>query len=503
MSLNDAKIVNLPEIDADNRHLPEITKQAWDALLQANEPPYLFIYANNMVRLVKGDNGRVYFDHLDKNKLKYELARCANFYTTKNGAQEPALPPNHVVTDMLSDPNPPLLVLERIVNAPIFSENSQLHTRLGYCPLTKCYLNFSDASVIQDVPMFPSEAEITLAREIINEPLNDFPFISQAEKTHAISLYLSPFVRDMILGPVPIYIVEAPSPGTGKTLLALVLAYPATGSYLEAMSEGRNDEEMRKRITAKLMRSPTYVLIDNVRHQIDYSSLSSAITSTVWEDRVLGASRTARLRMKATWVITGNNPSLSSEISRRCVRIRMDTGQEQPWLRNPEGFKHQNLLGWVKENRTRLIWAGLVLVQNWISKGKPAPTNIPTMGMFEEWCRVMGGILEVNGISDFLGNLEDMYTESDREIALWRSFAEAWWKEFGESEIGTAELYSLVLGKDISIELCSGSERNQKISLGKQISKMRQRQFGNYRIVPGKQKNNSQTWRLEPVNNPL
>ena len=65
----------------------------------------------------------------------------------------------------------------------------------------------------------------------------------------------------MISGPSPVYVIEASSPGNGKTLLAQVLAYPSTGKIIEAMSEGRNDEEMRKRITAKLMRSPNFVFI--------------------------------------------------------------------------------------------------------------------------------------------------------------------------------------------------------------------------------------------------
>jgi hypothetical protein len=184
-------------------------------------------------------------------------------------------------------------------------------------------------------------------------------------------------------------------------------------------------------------------------------------------------------------------------MARRCVRIRLDTGHEQPWLRDPGNFKHQNLLKWVKTHRGQIIWAALVLIQNWISKGKPLPADSPTMGMFEDWCNVMGGIVEVNGLPGFLGNLNDMYTTADMEIAVWRSFTEAWLNRFGTNEVGVAELYNLVREKEIPIQIGSGGDRSRKIRLGIQISKMRQRKFGQFRIVFAKQKNHAQCWRLE------
>lgn len=503
MEIHREFVNDLPLIDIKNRFVPDVTREAWEALKAKNLPPYLFRYGDQIIRLVFNENGTVKIEPLDKSRLRHELARAAVFRYYEGEDLRVFQPPSSIVDDMLADPKPPLPVLERIVNAPIFSKDGQLQIHPGYCPSTRCYLNFNDASLIQDVPMIPSDADIARGKELTYEFIDDFSFTSHAERTHAMALYLSQFVREMILGPAPMYIIEAPSPGTGKTLLAQVLTYPATGFFLEAMSEGRNDEEMRKRITAKLMRSLTFVFIDNVRHQVAYSSLASAITSTFWEDRLLGASRTVRLQMKSTWVITGNNPSLSSEISRRSVRIRLDTGHEQPWLRKPEGFKHPNLLAWVKENRNQLIRAALILVQNWIAKGKPAPTNIPTLGMFEDWCRVMGGIFQANGIEGFLGNLHEMYTASDLGVAVWRSFVEEWFKSYGSDEVGVAELYDLVVDKDIPIELGPGLDRSQKIRLGLQLSKMRQRQFGNYWIVSAKQKNHTQRWKLEPVNHPL
>jgi len=394
---------------------------------------------------------------------------------------------------MMSYPNPPLQDLYRIVYSPVFSQRGGLICQNGYSSESKCYLYYKGK--IPEVPKKPNNIEISIALDRIDEFLFDFPFKGRSDRTNAMSLFLTPCVREMINGPVPIYMIEAPSPGTGKTLLAQVLSYPFIGRSLEAMAEGRNDEEMRKRISAKLLNSPAYILIDNVTQKVAYGSLASAVTSGVWEDRRLGVSQIMRLPVKCTWILTGNNPTLSSEIARRCVRIQIDAGREQPWLRND--FKHKDIISWVKKNREDLIWSALVLIQNWISNGKNIPENTTIMGMFEDWSRVMSGILELNGIRGFLKNMDKLYTDSDIETAVWSSFVNIWWETYESGEVSTADLYNILISNDIPIEFGSGSERSQKISLGKQISQMRNRRFGKFCIASARQKNHMQLWRLE------
>jgi len=490
--------IKVPRIDITERNLLVIVEQVWKALIQANSPPRFFHHANRWVRVTLQENGVIRLDQLDKKKLHYELVRLAEFVYTKKGEMIIDLPPHFLVDDLLADPKPRLPVMNHVASAPIFSEGGHLRVKPGYDPETQCYLTMNGASFFSELPVNPKEHLVIQAKNLINELLHDFPLIGPAEKAHAIALFLTPFVRLVIEGPIPLTIVEAPCPGTGKTLLVQVLTYPFTGQPLEAMSESRNNEEIRKRITAKLLQAATYIYIDNVIEQINSSALAAAITSTVLEDRQLGFSRILRLPVNCVWVVTGNNPALSAEMSRRSVRVRLDTGKEQPWLRDPGQYKHPNLMNWVKKHRQQLVWSALVLIRNWFAQGKPVADQ-PSLGMFEGWCRVIGGILKVNGIPGFLENLDTLYTTADMETAHWRNFTENWFSTYARSSVGVARLYELVLDKDIPIDLGSGSEHSKRIRLGLQISKMRQRQFGDYRIVPGKEKNHAQTWRLELV----
>ena len=105
------------------------------------------------------------------------------------------------------------------------------------------------------------------------------------------------------------------------------------------------------------------------------------------------------------------------------------------------GFRHPDLMTWVRANRARLVAACLTLCQAWIAAGRPRGGSI--IGCYENWAQVMGGVLEVAGIEGFLGNLEEMMEASDTEGAAWSAFVGAWWDRFGTAEVGTGDLYDL------------------------------------------------------------
>ena len=254
-----------------------------------------------------------------------------------------------------------------------------------------------------------------------------------------MALLLLGFLRAMIDGPTPLHMIEKPTPGTGATLLVDAVATIQTGSGAAVTTEGRDDEEWRKRITAKLRQIPAIVLIDNLRHELDSSALAAALTAPYWEDRILGVSEMTRLPIRAVWIATGNNPSFSNEMARRIVRIRLDARVDQPWRR--DGFRHADLMGWVRANRARLVAACLTLCQAWIAAGRPRGSR--SIGSYDAWAQTMGGVLEVAGIEGFLGNLDEMLEAADGEGAVWRSFVGSWWDRFGTAEVATADLFDL------------------------------------------------------------
>jgi hypothetical protein len=118
------------------------------------------------------------------------------------------------------------------------------------------------------------------------------------------------------------------------------------------MVEGRDEDEWRKRLTAKLREIPSILLIDNLRRQLDASSVAAALTAPYWEDRVLGKSEMVRFPIRCVWIATGNNPQFSNEIARRMVRIRLDPTRTSPGCARASAIP----TCWPGSGRTARFW---------------------------------------------------------------------------------------------------------------------------------------------------
>jgi putative DNA primase/helicase len=409
-----------PLMRADEGDLALAVEKAWSLLLASNRTPWLFRYAGGLTWVVPDDEGRPVAIALTDERLRHMLARLGN-WRRLNAKSElvPAHPPTLLVKSVLATPDPGLPVLVGIVNTPVFGRQGRLLTTPGYHPdarLLYCpALGFEVPAIVER----PSAQELSAARTLICEDLlGDFPFVSHSEQAHAVALLLLGFLRAMIDGPTPLHLIEKPTAGTGATLIVDAIATILTGTGASVMTEGRDDEEWRKRVTAKLRQIPSIVLIDNLRQKLDSAAVAAGLTAPFWEDRILGVSEMARLPIRCVWIATGNNPEFSNEMARRIVRIRLDAHVERPWQRG--GFRHPDLMTWVRANRARLVSACLTLCQTWIAAGRPRGTR--TIGSYENWAQVLGGLLQVAGIEGFLGNIEELMEASDAEGTVWRSF---------------------------------------------------------------------------------
>jgi hypothetical protein len=462
-----------PELIVTSPDLDKLTTEVWKHVADANDPPSLFRYGGYPVRVERDDNDEPIPRPLTADHLRHHVAQWIDFRRQAGTEVVSCVPPMYLVKNVLATPDLPLPILDRITEAPVFAPDGELQTTPGYHTASRTMFAPKGDFVVPTVSAEPSEADVAIARDLImTELLGDFPFIDDAEKAHAVGLMLLPFARSLIRGATPLHLFEKPSPGTGATLLTDALTFPATGHPVATMTEGGDEEEWRKRLTAKLRTSPTFLLIDNLRKKLDSAALAAAITSPAWEDRILGVSQMVKLPVSCGWLATGNNPSLSGEIARRTVRIRLNAKIDQPWLR--ENFRHPNLMGWASENRGRLVWAALTLIRAWLVKGRPRGGK--TLGMFAEWSHIMGGILQNAGIRGFLANLTDFYDRADTEGAAWRGFLAHWWKDHSTDKVQAKDLLDLAR-ESTGINLGMGGDQSQKIKLGQLLSGLRDRVF--------------------------
>ena len=282
------------------------------------------------------------------------------------------------------------------------------------------------------------------------------------------------FIRAMVDGPTPLHVIEKPTPGTGATLMVDAIATVLTGLGASVMTEGRDDEEWRKRLTAKLRQIPSLVLIDNLRHPLDSSARAAALTAPHWEDRILGA----------------------SEMTRLPDPLRVDCHRQQSRILQRDGAAHRAHPA--RCSRRSALAAGRLSASGSYELGQsqscPAGCRLPhphpgldrcrdartarrVIGSYENWSRIMGGVLEVAGVAGFLGNLDEMLAAADGEGAVWRSFVGAWWDRFGTAEVGTGDLFEVALACEPPLPLGSGGDRSQRTRLGKALGRLRDRVF--------------------------
>jgi hypothetical protein len=350
-----------PLIQIDNRRLRDIAEDAIKALEVANEPPFVFKQGCTLVRV--GDDPAQGAQLLNAHAVKGVLDRVADFVTLGGvGAQnagdraKAARPPSDLAPDLLARADLlPLPELRGIVSSPVFIQSGELISKGGYHSGSGIMLRLERLEHVRsDMPL---EDAVKILRDNL---LADFPFAHpQAGFAHTLAATLQPFVRPMIDGPTPLFLVEAPTRGTGKGLLADVISLVTTGSRAQVMVQ-TNDSEFDKRITSLLSGSSAVILLDNV-HRLSGVTLAAALTATVWRGRRLGQSRMLTLPNTALWLATGNNVKLDDDMPRRIVPIRLDPEMERPEYRT--GFKHPRLLEWVKANRTELVSACLSIVQ--------------------------------------------------------------------------------------------------------------------------------------------
>jgi len=449
-------------------------KQVFEAVGKHNDPPFLFKRDRGLARIVPAFNQKVIED-ITPNRLRVILQERFAFERTKAGEGGEPVPinlPLALMSYLVDQETWPLPELQSLIQAPVFiPPNAELADTDGYRTELQAYMDLDGFKPERGMPL-------TRAKELLGEWLHDFPFADASSRTHAIAFALTLLLRPFIKGNVPLFLVSAPVPGTGKSLLIQTLSSVVTGQELATMTETSDMDEWRKRITSILQTSPPTVLLDNINRKLNSDALASVITTRVWQDRRLGSSEMIRTNNDTVWVATANNPTMTGELARRCIWIHMDPAAERPWTRT--GFLHP-LPSWGGEHRTELFGAFVAVVESWKQAGRPLAASI--LGSFEHWAEVLGGVLQTAGFEGFLNNLEDLWNWNDNESRDWRAFTEAWWLRFQSMPVGVADLQRLAEDQDLLASvLGDGGERSRRIRLGRSLGQRVDRVFGQHVI---------------------
>jgi hypothetical protein len=431
----------IPQIQVNDRPFRTICQEGFNALRSSNTPPQLFVRACRIACIEATELGRPFIADFDETKLRHYLAQAADFYELSARGVRKEVPPPLDVAKNTQTRNPAswgFPVLEAVVEAPTLRPDGTVLAQPGYDAASRLYLVPSPGLEDIDVPEQPRSDHIEAALEVIRDAIGEFPFVDQSSYANAVGAMLTSVCRHIISGPVPLALFDATTQGTGKTLLAEVIAIILTGRAAELMSAPAEPEEWRKQLTSILIEAPPLVVIDNVMTTVDWGDLAKVITGEMHRDRLLGKSQTVSVPVRCSWIATGNNLQLGGDMARRCYWIRMDAGCSDPFRRT--GFKHKRLKEYLVEHRRDLLIAMLTLARAWFAAGQPK-SSVPPVGSFERWTEVVAGILEYAHVEGFLANSEKLFEQSDIERTEWETFLEAIKDAFQGAAFTIAELW--------------------------------------------------------------
>lgn len=406
---------DLPIINVTNRQQRDITGDAISALEASQSDNLIFIRTGRPIRLRTSVSSQVnthYIDDVTPDIMRNLLSHSANFIRVNSeGDERNSLPPIDTARDVLACGRWEFPQLDAVTESPVMRPDGSILTEPGYDAATHLFYIASGALSLPEIPESPTAADVTAARDRIDDILHDFPFITDADRANLIAMMLTQVIRPAIDGLIPMGIINAPQPGSGKGLLIKVISLIATGKPVASVTAPTTPDEWTKQLTAILAGGATMIVFDNVETVLDSPDLASFLTAAEWKARILGQSKVLSIPNRATTLVTGNNVRVGGDIARRCYWCTINPNTSTPELR--KGFRYANLCKHVLDNRGEILAALFTFARAWFAAGQPDPTQSPIVGSFDEWSRIVGGIIEHAGYAGFLANAEEIRAASD------------------------------------------------------------------------------------------
>ena len=333
-------------------------------------------------QLALADGGRVH--PLCEHGLAHHLGHVTQFFkiiaTPEGPSPADCDPPAGLLKQIIAQgERRKLKPLDGVITGPTIRLDGSVLDAPGYDAETRLLFDPMGEDA-PDVPMRPTLEQARDALDLLMHPFQTFPFVDANAKGALLAAILTAAVRP-VLPTSPAFAFDAPIQGSGKTLLASCVGAMTEGRSPDIWphTQGRDDEETRKRLFTALRTGCRALVWDNVTGTFDSASMAAFITADAMIDRVLGKSESIRIPNRALLILTGNNMSLAGDLPRRVIICRIDPETDQPFARQFD----LDPLQWVLEHRAAMLAAACILIRaRFTHMETPAPGRLAS---FEAW----------------------------------------------------------------------------------------------------------------------
>jgi hypothetical protein len=325
--------------------------------------------------------------------------------------------------------------LRGVVNTPFLREDGSLCETPGYDPASKLLFN-PDGQSFPAIPSAPSKNDAIEALKYINETLyKEFPFVGNVDRAVALSGLLTAFDQ-RITAAAPLHGLDAPSAGTGKSLLVDLTSILLTGTRAPVIALGKSDEELEKRIETALIAGDAIISLDNIDRDLTSAVLSQALTQQQLKIRILGRNdRHVIVPATATFFANGNNLIIGGDLPRRTLACRLDAKVERPELREFKSDVEEAAFN----ERGKLVAAVLTILRAWqvAEASDKASVKAKPLGLFKRWSQRVRAPLLWLGCDDPCESIK-IIREKDPALAALEYILLQW-----EQALGTGQAYTV------------------------------------------------------------
>lgn len=305
--------------------------------------------------------------------------------------------------------------LRAFVQHPTLRDDGSLLATRGYDAKSALFLTEEIKVQVKDKP---SKGDAQKAMKYLMTPFSEFKWIDGDVSAAAMMAGLFTVgLRHLFDEAVPLFAVDAPRQGSGKTKIVKAISNLWFGRPMAVTPYSTEPEEMKKHLASMLLNGDRVVLFDNVPPTVKVNdpTLNALLTSGRATFRELGTQRMLELDSAATFFMTGNNLKIVGDMIRRTIRLQIDPEGLHPMDRS---FKIDPLEGWVLDHRAQMLSAALTVAKAFFVAGKPKQRGVKSIASFELWSDTIRNMLLWVGMEDVRETVSQGYDQDDESMEI-------------------------------------------------------------------------------------
>lgn len=397
-------------------------------------------------QLCEISNGEI--SALDRGRLRILLTAHARWIKAGDDNKTEITLPNDLLESVLkasAKELDDLPEIKGIYRGVMLTPNAEILSLEG-CDKTTGWF-FLQKQDVPVVPEIPDEADLTLAREYIDDVYHEFLFKDRVDYENNLAAVFSAMLRPTLPGPFPICAVRKNSPRTGGSFLQRINEITAYGSDRQVYPAPSRPEEMEKLHKTIVKESPLYAVIDNVSPDTDFSSeflLSATSGNGTASFRDFGTLNQIERVVTTQFCVNGNHLKISADVCGRVIVTNILS--PKAWQDLKFDRKKEELIAYAKEMHPKLVWAFAVFLKNWIAKDRPAPPACPgNLSEYAEWYHIIAGSLYAAGFHLVLSNVNEVQTEENTAESEGTELLARIYAKFGLEAFSTGALKAVLI----------------------------------------------------------